>query len=470
MGDSLNFSHWSKNLEVPNIAVSNKVSERCLVSSAPKVFFRKRFKHITSLDHVRLGSGTAGHIAFFLAKVTVLELVRRLSKAKCPFLWNGLQGLQLLCYPPFKWIQRWSFFRGLVKGMQALSRPFLFLSIATAMSDRLEYSREPPDHPDGSQVCTELDSEPSTVDTGIFNLAPQSLPSENWLIQLHKELEQQGITLPERIDEDELRRFYAVANGDFPCFLSSIKKSIHWRETYNILSVKELEMWSHLVFWHGFDMELRPCLIIRLGLACSTLPFRDRPRFAQAIVSQIEHGVMHLVKVEDPQITVLMDCEGLSPLKVPMKMLRSCCVIMQDNYPNRLGCLFVIRLRPVVRVIAQTFIQILKPATRQKLRITGDMYQTVLLEYLKTVPSFLGGKCKCAKCSTDGICNTWSPAVEETDKRESGENSTRGEGPLLVGDPCETELQFDGSCQKVIRTAIISMLMLFIFIAVIGGM
>lgn len=86
-----------------------------------------------------------------------------------------------------------------------------------------------------------------------------------------------------RINDDELHRFYNAANGDFSCLLSSIKKTIRWRETYKILSVQELDMWSRLVFWHGCDVNLRPCLVIRLGLACSTLAYHDRPRFAQAV-------------------------------------------------------------------------------------------------------------------------------------------------------------------------------------------
>lgn len=86
-----------------------------------------------------------------------------------------------------------------------------------------------------------------------------------------------------RINQDELQRFYTAANGDFPCLLASIKKTIRWRETYSLLSTKELEPWSHLVFWHGFDMMHRPCLVIRLGLACSSLLPQDRPRFAQAV-------------------------------------------------------------------------------------------------------------------------------------------------------------------------------------------
>ncbi|KAJ4970527.1 hypothetical protein NE237_003626 [Protea cynaroides] len=469
MGDSVHFPPRSKNLEVPSVAVSKKASEKCFGSCVRDVFFQKRFKHITSMDHFRLGSGTAGHIAFFLVKIMALEVVRRFSKAKCPFAWRGLQGFQLLCYPPFKWIQRWSLFRGLVKGMQSLSRPFLLLSIVTPLSDRLEYGKETSDHVDDSQVCAKPHTEQSITDTRTCNLAPQSLPSENWLLQLCKELEQQGISLPERINEDELRRFYAAANGDFLCLLSSIKKTIRWRETYNILSEQKLEMWSHLVFWHGYDVKLRPCLIIRLGLACSTLASHDRPRFAQAVVSQIEHGVLHLVNEEDPQIMVLIDCEGISPFKFPMHMMRSCSVLVQDHYPNRLGCLLVIRLPPVVRVIAQTFIQILKPITRKKLRIEGDMYQKVLSEYLKTVPSFLDGKCTCAKCSRVAIDDTWSH-TDETDYRESSGNSIFGEDPPLVGDPCETELQFDGNCQPFLRIAIVSMLIFFIFIALIGGM
>lgn len=42
-------------------------------------------------------------------------------------------------------------------------------------------------------------------------------------------------------------------------------------------------MWSDLVFWHGSDIMHRPCLIVRLGVACRTLVSEDKPRFAQAV-------------------------------------------------------------------------------------------------------------------------------------------------------------------------------------------
>ncbi|AQK87262.1 SEC14 cytosolic factor family protein / phosphoglyceride transfer family protein [Zea mays] len=75
-------------------------------------------------------------------------------------------------------------------------------------------------------------------------------------------------------------------------------------------------------------------------------------------LSQIDHGVVNLINEEDSRITVLLDCHGISPFRFPMQMMRSFITVVQENYPNRLGVLFVIRLPPVVRVIAQTFLQI----------------------------------------------------------------------------------------------------------------
>lgn len=68
--------------------------------------------------------------------------------------------------------------------------------------------------------------------------------------------------------------------------------------------------------------------------------------------------MLHLVGADNGRITVLVDCEGLSPLRVPMQMMKSCASLLQDHFPNRLACLFIIRLPPVVRVVAQTFIQV----------------------------------------------------------------------------------------------------------------
>jgi len=98
------------------------VYKRNIIASSLKACPLSAYKHIVSSRH---GTGPVGQVAIFLLKVAALETVRRVSRCKCPHVWNGLQALQLLCYPPFKWIQRWAPFKGLVKGVQVVSYSLL---------------------------------------------------------------------------------------------------------------------------------------------------------------------------------------------------------------------------------------------------------------------------------------------------------------------------------------------------------
>ncbi|CAH8387074.1 unnamed protein product [Eruca vesicaria subsp. sativa] len=456
--------------------------KRSLVASIPRAVHQTICKHVSLPSNGGISSGgVVQNAAVFLLKVAVLEVVRRVSKAKCPHLWNGLQALQCLCYPPLKWIQRWAPFKDLIKAMQMLSRPLLVLTIAEALTDQSEVKQEAPGGT-ASHASAESQSEPqesqSPSDIRIEDEAPDSVTSQDWLTQLYKELEKQRLSLPERLNEDELHRFYRVSNGDFTSLLSSIKKTIQWRETYRILSEEELETWSSLVFWHGYDSNQRPCLIVRLGLAFLKLPSHERPRFAQAIISQVEHGVLHLLNPENSELTVLVDCEGLSPLRIPMQMLRSCSSVLQDHFPNRLGCLFIIRLPPVVRVISQTFIQILRPTTRKKLRIEGENFHQILSEYLQTLPSYLGSDCNCKRCSNLSEQDPSQPQTQtqthtrgkrgssrETENvdvsRWSYDNQTRD--LVYVDDPSPNV------CNQVLRTAIVFVLMLWLLGALLAG-
>ncbi|CAN1808634.1 Phosphatidylinositol/phosphatidylcholine transfer protein SFH12 [Linum perenne] len=412
--------------------------------------------------------GTVGHIGLFLLKVAALETVRRVSKSKCPPVWHGVQALQFLCYPPFKWIQRWAPLKGLVQGVQMISRPLLVLSIATALSDELTHSNGDLDDNDGPNVHSETPPEepPSSVsalDARSSDANAENLTPENWMLELRKELGNQEITLPERFNEDELRRFYNAAEGDFQTFVLSIKNTIRWRETYRILSEDELAMWSNVVFWHGYDFDNRPCLIVRLGLACTNLPVQDRPRFAQAIISQVEHGILHLLNKDNPQIMVIVDCAGITPLRIPMQMVRSCSSYLQHNFPNRLARLLIIRLPPVARVIAQTFLQVLKPVTKKKLRVEGKLYREALSEYLKEVPGYLGGSCTCQRCLDDTRNHTGRSGNEMKNKRERDDR-----GLLLMNS--EVDSPVNDEWDRLLRTAVIGILMAWALVALVYGL
>ncbi|XP_019448640.1 PREDICTED: uncharacterized protein LOC109351598 isoform X1 [Lupinus angustifolius] len=477
MGDTVDYGNLSMSSKPSSAAISGtNTYKKLLVASRPKGFAKKNYEQLVSLTHGDFGSSVVGRATFFILEVATLEIVRRCSKTRFPFVWRGLQGLQILVYPPFKWIQRWAPFKGLVKSMQVLSRPLLVLSIATAFADQHsqcsdETSDGIPDSHD-SELSAELSPVQANSNTGFCSnseRASEVSEYENWLTQLNQELENQGIILPERINDEELHRFYTASNNDFSCFLTSIMKTIRWRESYRIFSGEELELWSNMVFWHGFDVMHRPCLIVRLGLACSSLASKDRSLFAQAIISQVEYGVLNLVDADNPEITVLVDCERLSPLKIPMKMMRSCSSLLQDHFPNRLGCLFVIRLPAFVRVIAQTFIQVLKPATRKKLKIHGDMYHKVLHDNLPTLPSYLGGSCTCMKCSKIGKWDMLQPHASGTSRINSGADISDNEASTSLHPSDQLDRHQNSNHDQLLRSAIVSIIVFWVFIAVGAG-
>lgn len=86
-----------------------------------------------------------------------------------------------------------------------------------------------------------------------------------------------------RFDDDKVLRVWGAANGDTTKFVAHVKKTIRWRVNYHFLSQSDLQTWEHLVFWHKHDALGRPTLIIRLGLAFSTLAPSERSLFIQAI-------------------------------------------------------------------------------------------------------------------------------------------------------------------------------------------
>ncbi|WMV31512.1 hypothetical protein MTR67_024897 [Solanum verrucosum] len=545
MGDLPCPPYSNKSLEARMIS-KEKLPKICLVASATKHFSAKTLKCITKVKHSVQTSGAAGDIVIFLATTAVLEVVRRLSKARCPFIWHGLQALQALCYPPLKWIQKWVPLEPLVGQLQKLSRPMLLLSIATVFSDQSSSTGETtPNDFHHSQAYPQARGLPSAAYLsrvicgllhrgGVYPVLTQRVAAvgslvikkmritilasptlkpnsfivqfccdvwklshdevqddgypQRWLLELHKELREEGISVPERLNDDELRQFYAAANGDFARLLSSVKKTIKWRQSYTFLSPEELKAWSPFIFWHGHDANQRPCLIISLGLACSNLRSNGKSLLIKAVVSQIEHGILRMVNVEHPQITVLMDCEGLSPFGFPIHMMRSCAMLLQDHYPNRLSSLIIARLPQVAQIIMQTFFQVLKPATRQKVRIIGRNHLEFLSNHLDSIPPFLGGNCSSSKCSDQTNAEGESDEATRTEPtpdqasrpethdhvNESDEVTLTEPAPDQVKDSTELNhhnVSNTSVCrEELIKTIIIGILMVWVFIAVFVAM
>lgn len=218
-------------------------------------------------------------------------------------------------------------------------------------------------------------------------------------------------------------------------------------------------------------------------------------------VSQVEYGVLHLMDNEHSRITVMVDCEGLSPLKFPMQISLTCSNILQDHFPKRLGCVYVLRLPPVARVIAQTFIQVsfshsvfnlistifasffsylrlenniyttqfLKPGTREKLKILGETYREALSDCVETLPLCLGGLCTCMTCARHELCNRQQSCVTETCLADSIADITTEEVMPTLDPSYDTDRLVTACGEQVLRKAIVGVLIFWVLIAFFAG-
>ena len=112
--------------------------------------------------------------------------------------------------------------------------------------------------------------------------------------------------------------------------------------------------------------------------------------------------------------------------------------------------------------------QVLRPTTRQKLRIEGQTYHKVLSEFLQSVPAFLGGKCTCPKCEMLLTGKTRDHCIEES-------SSSRGTSDCSLNyEPSSDEYtvteDFNRGCEHYLRAAVVGILMLWIIVAFLAGM
>lgn len=130
MGDSSSesHSHPTQRSNAKIMSCKNKLPRSYLVATASEHFTAKALNCFTSVKKCVHSSGAVGNVVEFLITTAALEIVRRFSRSKCPLIWHGLQALQVICYPPFKWLQRWFPFKPLAKEVQVgLASYFIYL-------------------------------------------------------------------------------------------------------------------------------------------------------------------------------------------------------------------------------------------------------------------------------------------------------------------------------------------------------
>ena len=98
------------------------------------------------------------------------------------------------------------------------------------------------------------------------------------------------------------------------------------------------------------------------------------------------------------------------------------------------------------------------------------MYRKILLENLQTLPSYLGGDCRCTKCLNIGVQDVKHPRTHHINNMRAHEDVSNSEDIPIPNVICPDDIDQSASCDQVLRTAIIGLLMLWVLIAFIAGL
>jgi hypothetical protein len=232
----------------------------------------------------------------------------------------------------------------------------------------------------------QLQAHLSSLDTRAAELAQYATAE---LQQLRQRVQQRGVQLPWKRFQEGYIEFarYAGTHGLFraqtpearqhalDAAVEAIANTSQWLQQYHFMSPEEMKRWSHLVRWEGTDKAGHPVMLIRIGQALKECRGRAAAdQVANAIISQTEYAVQHMLGNEAPQperMVVVMDCRGAKAYQVTrlVRMMKSVALTLNHHYPARLHQLFFVEPPAVLRWPLQASLPLLHPQTGSKLRL-----------------------------------------------------------------------------------------------------
>ncbi|XP_074866779.1 SEC14-like protein 5 isoform X2 [Carettochelys insculpta] len=229
-----------------------------------------------------------------------------------------------------------------------------------------------------------------------------------WLQEMHKG----------KIPKDEhILRFLRARDFNIDKAREMLCQSLTWRKQYQVDYI--LQTWRppplleeyYTGGWHYQDKDGRPLYILRLGQM-------DTKGLVKAVGE--ESLLRHVLSINEEgqkrceentnlfgrpitSWTCLVDLEGLNMRHLwrpGVKALLRIIEVVEDNYPETLGRLLIVRAPRVFPVLWTLVSPFINENTRQKFLIySGNNYQGAggLVDYLDkdVIPDFLGGDCVC---------------------------------------------------------------------------
>ncbi|EMP26841.1 SEC14-like protein 5, partial [Chelonia mydas] len=229
-----------------------------------------------------------------------------------------------------------------------------------------------------------------------------------WLQEMHKG----------KIPKDEhILRFLRARDFNIDKAREMLCQSLTWRKQYQVDYI--LQTWRppslleeyYTGGWHYQDKDGRPLYILRLGQMDTKglVKALGEESLLRHVLSVNEEGQKRCEENTNlfgrpiTSWTCLVDLEGLNMRHLwrpGVKALLRIIEVVEDNYPETLGRLLIVRAPRVFPVLWTLVSPFINENTRQKFLIySGNNYQGPggLVDYLDkdVIPDFLGGECVC---------------------------------------------------------------------------
>ncbi|CAI5467813.1 unnamed protein product [Closterium sp. Yama58-4] len=313
-----------------------------------------------------------------------------------------------------------------LRGASSVSDYSLDGSIAASdtASTASSASSRPSTPPPRAAVLPALPSPPS----------PVLSPADQVLIQdVRSALEDADVDTQDWLTDDTVLRYAVPGKRHVASMVDKIRATATWRRSFRLLSPAEVlcSPWRPFGYWHGADVDGRPCLVLHVGRAAKTIPSAFHADFVCYLASLVSAVAASLTLAcpDSGRIAVILDCQGAPTLwHLPVGLLRATITALHRNFPHRMARLHVLHLPATLRLLARAMLQLLSPTTRSKIQIIGGGSSATsslsdLFGLHVSVPARLAGGCICAVC-----CEEEAETVAEGKGVPSAEQSLGGSG------------------------------------------
>mmetsp|Transcript_5269 Transcript_5269/g.9666 ORF Transcript_5269/g.9666 Transcript_5269/m.9666 type:complete len:241 (-) Transcript_5269:36-758(-) len=176
------------------------------------------------------------------------------------------------------------------------------------------------------------------------------------------------------IETDALLRFLRAREHNAYHALEMWIKWKDWRIEYNVENITEHSVMpliqSGKAFWHGYDRQSRPCLVIRVRYHVpGQFSVEQTMRYA---VFLLEQGTAESDRVGSKQICVIHDRGQMTKKNKDDELMtigRTLSSMLQDFYAERLGALYVLHVNWFYWLMFQMMKPLLSKKTRNKIHI-----------------------------------------------------------------------------------------------------